>query len=98
VLGGEAFLLRFFGRSPEEDRLLLINLGRDLELSPAPEPLLAPPGGSRWAVLWSSEDPRYGGLGTATPETEDAGWRLPGHAALLLAPDAGPPATTTLDT
>jgi maltooligosyltrehalose trehalohydrolase len=98
VLGAEAFLLRFFGRSPEEDRLLLINLGRDLELSPAPEPLLAPPGGSRWAVLWSSEDPRYGGLGTATPETEDAGWRLPGHAALLLAPDAGPPATTTLDT
>ena len=26
-----------------------------------PEPLLAPPEGLQWEVLWSSEDPDYGG-------------------------------------
>ncbi len=43
VLAPEAFLLRFFGEKGD-DRLLLVNLGRDLHLDPAPEPLLAPPG------------------------------------------------------
>src|SRR5262249_22797389 len=49
VLAGEAFVLRFFGGSgvddpnPLDDRLLLVNLGIDLVLNPAPEPLLAPP-------------------------------------------------------
>jgi maltooligosyltrehalose trehalohydrolase len=84
VLGDEAFLLRFFG-GPSGDRLLLVNLGRDLRLDPLPEPLLAPPRGRRWALAWSSEHPGYGGSGTA-PVQSDQGWRLPGHAALLLAP------------
>ena len=66
--------------------LVLVNLGRDLHLDPAPEPLLAPPGGKRWAVRWSSEDPRYGGGGTAPPDTE-TNWRLPGEAALVLLPE-----------
>jgi maltooligosyltrehalose trehalohydrolase len=83
VLGAEAFVLRYFGGGG--DRLLVVNLGRDLHLDPAPEPLLAPPEGMHWAVLWSSEDPRYGGLGTAPPETEGT-WRLPGQAAVLFAP------------
>jgi maltooligosyltrehalose trehalohydrolase len=83
VLGAHAFVLRFFGNEEEGDRLLLVNLGRDLHLDPAPEPLLAPPDGGRWQVRWSSEDPRYGGGGTAPPDTE-AGWRLPGEAALVL--------------
>src|SRR5262249_19239688 len=46
VLGPEAFVLRFFehpGGTGGQDRLLLVNLGRDLKLEPAPEPLLAPP-------------------------------------------------------
>ena len=34
-----------------------------------PEPLLAPPEDTLWDILWSSEDPRYGGSGTAPPET-----------------------------
>lgn len=84
VLGAEAFVLRFFG-GPAGDRLLLVNLGRELPLTPAPEPLLAPPEGRHWVLLWSSEDPRYGGTGTPEPESEDEGWRLPGHAALVLA-------------
>lgn len=87
VLGAQAFVLRFFGDEEEGDRPLLVNLGRDLHLDPAPEPLLAPPGGRRWVVRWSSEDPQYGGGGTAPPDTE-ANWRLPGAAALVLSNSA----------
>jgi maltooligosyltrehalose trehalohydrolase len=86
VLGDEAFVLRFFGEAAgqlDDDRLLLVNLGRDLHLHPAPEPLLAPPAGMHWEVLWSSEDPHYGGLGTPPLDTNE-GWRLPGHAAVVL--------------
>ncbi|HSE93919.1 MAG TPA: malto-oligosyltrehalose trehalohydrolase [Methylomirabilota bacterium] len=81
VLAPEAFVIRFFGGAG--DRLLLVNLGRDLALDPAPEPLLAPPPDAGWMLVWSSEDPRYGGCGTPPPET-DEGWRLPGHAAVVL--------------
>ena len=45
---------------------------------------MAPPTSRRWEVLWSSEDPRYGGHGKAPLETPDQNWRLPGHAAVLL--------------
>ena len=69
-----------------EDRLLLVNLGRDLKLDSAPEPLLAPPIGCVWDVIWSSEATAYGGTGTAQPESDQSNWRIPGHAALLLAP------------
>jgi maltooligosyltrehalose trehalohydrolase len=86
VLGSEAFVLRYFGGG--QDRLLVVNLGRDLRLDPAPEPLLAPPEGASWAVLWSSEDLRYGGLGTPPLESPE-NWRLPGQAAVLLAPGPG---------
>src|SRR5439155_5836891 len=51
VLGPEALALRFFG---DGDRLLVVNLGRDLGLTPAPEPLLAPPAEGR------SEERRVG--------------------------------------
>jgi maltooligosyltrehalose trehalohydrolase len=85
VLGSEAFALRFFAEAPAiGDRLLLVNLGRDLHLDVVPEPLLAPPENMSWSLLWSSEAPPYGGCGTPPVETE-AGWRLPGHAAVVLA-------------
>lgn len=84
VLSAEACVLRFFGEQ-QNDRLLVLNLGRDLLLRSAPEPLLAPPRKSDWALLWSSEDPRYGGCGTAQIEAEE-GWHLPGEAAVVLAP------------
>jgi maltooligosyltrehalose trehalohydrolase len=64
---------------------LLVNLGMDLSLDPAPEPLLAPPEGRQWVLLWSSEDPRYAGSGTLPPDTDD-GWQLPGHAAVVMRP------------
>jgi maltooligosyltrehalose trehalohydrolase len=86
VLGSEAFVLRFFGEDPlrpQEDRLLVVNLGMDIHLNPAPEPLLAPPLECQWEVLWSSEDPRYGGTGTPPLETTE-NWLIPGHAAVAL--------------
>ena len=88
VLGPEAFVLRYFG-AKDGDRLLLVNLGADLHLDPVSEPLLAPPCDQRWGVVWSSEDPTYGGTGTPPPET-DRGWCIPGHAAVALASRGGP--------
>ena len=85
VLGAETFVLRFF-RAHGDDRLLVVNLGHALHLNPAPEPLLAPPEGMGWTILWSTEDPCYGGCGTAPLEDED-NWHLPGHAAVVLRPD-----------
>jgi maltooligosyltrehalose trehalohydrolase len=84
VLGPEAFALRFFGEAGD-DRLLLVNLGPDLDRRSVPEPLVAPPAGTRWAVRWSSEDPRYGGCGSLPVDTAER-WRLPGHAAFVLDP------------
>ena len=89
VLAHEAFVLRFFGGSPAEDRLVVINLGHFLALKPAPEPLLAPPFHSSWKVLWSSEDPRYGG--DATPALDShLNWTIPAHSAVVLEPESIP--------
>jgi maltooligosyltrehalose trehalohydrolase len=87
VLGQEAFLLRFFGEAAGDDRLLLVNFGRDLNIDPAPEPLLAPPEGASWSIQWASERPRYGGGGVPPVETDD-NWRVPGQAAVALRPVA----------
>lgn len=83
VLGREAFCLRFFGEGGD-DRLMLVNLGRDLTLTVLPEPLLAPPLGREWSLLWSSEDPAYGGNGTPEVETAER-WHAPGGSAVVLA-------------
>lgn len=85
VLGADAFVLRFFGTAGE-DRLLVINLGTDLQLERAPEPLLAPPSGRSWHMAWSSESPRYGGVGAAPPEDHEGRWRLAGMTATVLTP------------
>jgi maltooligosyltrehalose trehalohydrolase len=61
VLAERCFALRFF--CPEGDRLLLVNLGPDLALRPLAEPLVAPPAGHAWALVWFSEDLKYGGQG-----------------------------------
>jgi len=82
LLGNEAFALRFLG-TDGDDRLLLVNLGRDERYDPAAEPLLAPPWQRQWQSLWSSEHPKYGGLGTpAFDASQD--WRLPGQSAVVL--------------
>jgi maltooligosyltrehalose trehalohydrolase len=86
VLTPLAFVLRWF-TPDDDDRLLVINLGRHIRFAPAPEPLLAPPHARVWQLLWSSEDARYGGAGTPDVETEE-GWDLPGESAVVLQPAA----------
>jgi maltooligosyltrehalose trehalohydrolase len=84
VLTDEAWMLRFFSESGA-DRLLIVNLGRDLLFGPAPEPLLAPVEGQAWRLLWSSEAVIYGGSGIATQDT-DGNWLIPGMSAAVLIP------------
>lgn len=82
TLNRDCLLIRYFGDGGD-DRLLIVNFGRDLEASPAPQPLLAPPEGRAWETIWSSNRIEYGGGGTPPLETE-AGWRIPGECAVML--------------
>jgi len=84
VLGHDAFVLRFFGKE-NDDRLLVVNFGRRVAVAPLPEPLLAPPLGYYWEVLWTSEAGRYGGPGP-TEVVTDRSWTLPAEAAVALRP------------
>jgi maltooligosyltrehalose trehalohydrolase len=100
VLGEEAFVLRYFGEN-NDDRLLIVNLGTDLHMTIAPEPLLAAPLGKVWDTQWSSEHPKYGGCGNPPPETRGEpwrlpgeNWRLPGRCAVVLRPIDAPPQRT----
>ena len=81
VIAAEAFLLRYLGEEGD-DRLVVVNLGRDFDWVPAADPLAAPPEGADWSVYWSSEDAKYGGWGTRPfdPQT----WHIQGQAALVL--------------
>jgi maltooligosyltrehalose trehalohydrolase len=81
VLTSTAFLLRYRGGA-DGDRLLIVNLGCDLDLVPIPEPLLAPPANSQWVLQWSSASVRYGGQGRA-PLPHDH-LHVPGDTAVLL--------------
>ena len=85
VLAPAAFVLRFPGEVPSDERLLIVNLGADLTEGAFAEPLLAPPAGHVWSTQWSSEHPDYGGGGIAEVAT-DEGWRIAGQAAAVLAP------------
>lgn len=85
TLSEQAFVLRWFD-AEHGDRLLIVNLDRELPLTPPSEPLLAPSVASNWQLLWSSEDPRYGGHGVTPPVADDGHgeWRLPAQSAVLL--------------
>ena len=92
VLAEHALVFRWFSTRTlptageiARDRLLIVNLGAELCVTAVPEPLLAPPTPEGWEIRWSSEDPEYGGAGTAPIETA-ANWRVPGHAAIVLSP------------
>jgi maltooligosyltrehalose trehalohydrolase len=83
VLSRDALVLRYSGGEREGDRLLLLNLGTELELAPCPEPLLVPPLGNKWRPLLASEHVRYGGMGSP-PFAEEGPPRIPGQMALVL--------------
>ncbi len=85
VLGPELFMLRYTSRSPEDERLLVVNFGPDVEAPSFAEPLVAAPDGYTWQIRWSSAEPEYGGYGTPSVVT-DGGWRVPAHAAVVLKP------------
>ncbi|MBC7794723.1 MAG: DUF3459 domain-containing protein, partial [Clostridia bacterium] len=91
ILAPECFVLRFFGveggvamPGHADDRLLIINLGRDLRLSPSPEPLLGLPRNKAWQSLWSSEDIRYSGQGMRPVDDDARGWMVTGQSAVVL--------------
>lgn len=81
-LAEQAFVIRQFD-DEGGDRLLIFNFGRDLRLDPCPQPLMAPPEGRRWGLIWSSEAVEYGGMGT--PEFErDGVWHVMGESAVVF--------------
>ena len=88
ALSDTVLVVRYFGVADDGDRLLVVNLGVDLEPRSVSEPLVAPPAGCVWNLAWSSDDPRYGGPGARGPHR---GRELfaPGQAAVLLEPTPG---------
>ena len=94
LLNPQCVILRYYfddahQETQQNDRLLLVNLGQNIEIERITEPLLAPPiesGFDTWRIQWNSTDPTYGGDGCAEPYTPDAGWLVPAAAALLLTP------------
>ncbi|HMG23629.1 MAG TPA: DUF3459 domain-containing protein, partial [Kofleriaceae bacterium] len=88
VLSERALALRWFQDDPLRDRLVLVNLGPTFASPATPEPLVAPPRDTGWQLVWSSEDPRYGGHGTPRP-FDRVRLAIPAHAAIVLAPDPG---------
>jgi len=84
LYGSHALVMRYFGKQDADDRLLLINFDHDLSLSPAPIPLLVPPASRNWRLIFSSEDPRYGGEG-APPVQFDDRLRVPGFSVTVFA-------------
>ncbi|HET7372971.1 MAG TPA: DUF3459 domain-containing protein, partial [Gemmatimonadaceae bacterium] len=88
VLNESAFVVRYFGQTSADDRLLLVNLGPRAHLDPMAEPLLAPHcRGRHWAVAFSTESPAYAGWGTPPIDTVDDGWWVPAECAVFLRPD-----------
>lgn len=85
VLSPDAWVIRFFGENQGDDRLLLVNLSRDIHLVPAPEPLLAAPKDCVWDAMWFSDDPHYGGMGMP-PWPMTGNWYLQGESAVVLHP------------
>ena len=72
VLGERAFVLRF-----TPPRLLIVNLGGPLRLDVVPEPLLAPPAGQSWNMVWSSAE-------IEAVEDKNGRWNIPAECAVVL--------------
>lgn len=73
VLNEKSFVLRYFDRENEEDRLVVINLGPAFRYAPMPEPLIAPPCCKNWKLVWSSKK-----------ISRFRFWRLPAKTALFF--------------
>jgi maltooligosyltrehalose trehalohydrolase len=91
VLSTSAFVLRFFTPEHRDDRLLVVNLGAEIDRGSFAEPLLAPPENADWRLIWSSDEAAYGGPGVADL-FPDEWWRIPPESALVLTPGPRRPA------
>jgi len=77
----DVLLLRY--STVEDERLMLVNLGRRTTLR-MNDPLLAPASRQvQWAMIWCSERAIYGGTGVA-PLSLEARWTLQGNCAWLF--------------
>lgn len=85
VLGDGAFLLRYVAEDADDERILVVNLGKDLAVDSRPDPLLAPPADRQWCLRWSSEDFRYGGSGIR-PVDFRVRTTITAESALLFSP------------
>jgi maltooligosyltrehalose trehalohydrolase len=92
VLSTHAFVLRFFVDAPADERMLIVNLGPELNRRSFAEPLLAPPSCFEWHVQWSSDDPKYGGPGTPDLWPEGT-WSIPPETAIVCQPASLAPRT-----
>jgi maltooligosyltrehalose trehalohydrolase len=83
-IAGESVVLIRYPDDTHGDRLIVLNIWREQTPEILAQPLLAPPEGKSWRLLWSSEYPAYGG--NATPELEDAEgvWRFAARTCALL--------------
>ncbi len=80
-------MIRYLTAEPSGQCLLLLNLGKDLAVGVVAEPLLAPPRGHRWQLIWSSEHPDYDGAGQPSIDLNKYS-TLPGDSALVFASEA----------
>ena len=65
------------------NHLLVLDLGGDGGLHIPSEPLLAPPAGKRWKLIFSSELNRFGGRGAFAFDGVSP-WRVQGRCATVL--------------
>lgn len=82
VLNDACFILRYFGEKGD-DRLILVNFGKDIFAKSIAEPLIAPSKKGEWKLIWSSENLNYGGKGISNP-IQNGDWHIIGHCLLLL--------------
>jgi maltooligosyltrehalose trehalohydrolase len=83
VLNEDAFVIRFFGAADSGDRLLCVNMGRDLHLPTYPQPLTAAPLRQKWTQILSTEEPCFDGSG-APDCYENGRLYLSAHSAVVL--------------
>ena len=83
TLGEHAFVLRWFD-DVHGDRLLVVNLDRQINEVALAEPLLAPQLGCDWVLVWTSNALDYGGTGGIAPLDPDGRWNLSANYAALL--------------
>lgn len=83
VLAEGAFVLRF-ATGTGNDRLLVVNLGSQIDIAGIGEPLLAPLDGKTWEIAFTTDDPKYGGSGFAPVSLEKMA--IFGGSAVVLAP------------